>query len=163
MRSCLRAVQDSAALIGSLIALAGIAGAQLLHMPRLDAVASLGIGAVLAASSPPLARETKALLIGGLPVLAVRESPSGIAGNDAGTRSANGVFTVQIGPNQIVAMLSVEFEDALTTTEIEACVNRIEAASGRAHPDISVLFVKPQTLETWRSLTAGLGSIIDEA
>jgi cation diffusion facilitator family transporter len=155
--------EDSAALIGLLIALAGVAGAQVLHMPQLDAIASLGIGAVLAASSLLLARETKALLIGEPALLGVRESLMRIAGEDAGTRSANGVFTVQLGPNQILVMLSVEFEDALTAREIEACVNRIEAASRSAHPDISVVFVKPQTLETWQTRTAGLGSITDEA
>jgi cation diffusion facilitator family transporter len=155
--------EDSAALIGLLVALAGVAGAHALNMPQLDAAASVGIGAVLAASSLLLARETKALLIGEPAVFSVRESLLRIAADDVGTVSANGVFTVQLGPNQIVAMLSVEFEDALTTPDIEACVNRIEAAARHAHPDISVLFVKPQTSKTWRSRTAGLGSINEEA
>ena len=59
-------------------------------------------------------------------------------------------MTIQIGVNQIFAALSVEFYDKLNTTEIEHCVNRIEAAVKQEQPDITVLFVKPQSPETWR-------------
>ncbi len=64
-------------------------------------------------------------------------------------------MTMQSGPNQIIASLSAEFEDALGTGEIEACVNRIEATIKLAHPDISLLVVKPQTAETWLRRSAG--------
>ncbi|EIL99240.1 cation transport protein [Rhodanobacter thiooxydans LCS2] len=64
---------------------------------------------------------------------------------------ANGVLTVQMGPNQVVASLSAEFEDALATPQIEACVNRIEKLAKAIHPEILSLFVKPQTAATWRA------------
>jgi cation diffusion facilitator family transporter len=147
--------EDSAALIGLLIALCGIAAAQLMHMPRLDGVASIAIGGVLAISSLFLARETKGLLIGESAYPHIREGILRIAAEDPDIRSANGVLTVQMGPEQVVAALSAEFHDALTTTQIEACINRIEAAIKAAHPVVSVLFVKPQTPETWRRRTAG--------
>jgi cation diffusion facilitator family transporter len=142
--------EDTAALIGLLIALAGIAGSQALAMPELDGIASLGIGILLAVSSLLLAGETKALLIGEPADPHVRESILKIACDDPGIRTANGLITVQIGPRQIVAALSAEFEDAMTTGDIETCVNRVEDAIRCMHPDISVLFVKPQTTETWK-------------
>ena len=142
--------EDTAALIGLVIAFAGIAGAQVFGMPQLDAIASLAIGLVLAVSSLLLARETKALLIGEPARPHIRQSILRIAGADSGVRTANGVLTTQIGPDQIVAALSAEFEDALTTTDIESCVNRIEAAIKAAHPDVSILFIKPQTAQTWQ-------------
>ena len=64
-------------------------------------------------------------------------------------RSANGVLTVQMGPDEVVAALSAEFHDALDTTQIEACINRIESAIKTKHPTVSILFVKPQTREVW--------------
>ncbi len=149
-------MEDSAALLGVVIALAGVAGAQLLGRPELDAIASLGVGAVLTVSSLLLARETKELLIGEPARPQVRQSILRIACADPAIRTANGVITVQLGPNQIVAALSAEFEDALNTGEIETCVNRVEAAIKCEHPDIAVLFVKPQTPETWRRRTEGL-------
>jgi cation diffusion facilitator family transporter len=146
--------EDTAALVGVLVALTGVVGAQILAWPQLDGIASLGIGVVLAVSSILLARETKALLIGEPARPHVRESILRIACADPAIRNANGVITSQMGPRQIVAALSAEFEDHLTTGEIETCVNRIEDAIKSEHPDIVVLFVKPQTPATWLRRTA---------
>jgi hypothetical protein len=118
--------EDGAALRGLLIALAGIAGTQILQVQRLDAIASLDIGAVR--SSILLARETEDFLIGEPTLVSVRASLLRIASADPGIRTANGVFTVQLGPNQILTVLRVDFEDALTTTDIAAWVNRVESA-----------------------------------
>lgn len=142
--------EDSAALLGLLIATLGITGALALQMPEVDGIASIGISVVLASSSILLARETKELLIGEAARPHVRESITRIAGNDPDVRSVNGVFTVQMGPNQVMAALSAEFRDELNTTQIEHCVSRIEAAIKGAHLDVTTLFVKPQTAETWQ-------------
>ena len=149
--------EDTAALIGLLIAFLGVAGAQAFSLPQLDGIASLGIGAVLAVSSILLARETKQLLIGESAHPHVRASILKIAAADHGIRDANGLITVQLGPQQIVAALSAEFEDTLTTGEIERCVNRIEDAIKGKHPDVAVLFVKPQTRETWMRRNESVG------
>jgi cation diffusion facilitator family transporter len=152
--------EDTAALVGLLIAFAGILGAQLFGVPRLDGIASISIAVVLAVSSLFLARETKALLIGESALPRVRDSILKIAGADPAIRKANGVLTVQLGPDQVVAALSAEFEDRLTTPEIETCVNRVEAAIKAAHPEISTLFVKPQTPETWQARRDAIGTDI---
>lgn len=141
--------EDSAALVGLAIAFAGVAASHLLQRPEFDGLASIAIGIVLAASSLLLTRETKALLLGESAQPNVRDDILRIAAHDPAIRSANGVLTVQMGPDQIVAALSAEFEDALTTPEIEACVHRIEHALKQEHPAVTVLFVKPQTRETW--------------
>jgi cation diffusion facilitator family transporter len=149
--------EDTAALIGLVIAFVGVAAAQVFSLPQLDGIASLGIGAVLAVSSILLARETKQLLIGEPAHPHVRASILKIAAADHSIRNANGVITVQLGPQQIVAALSAEFEDGLTTGEIERCVNRIEDAIKGKHPDVAVLFVKPQTRETWLQREESVG------
>lgn len=53
-------LEDSAALIGLLMALLGLAGAQLFDMPELDGIASIGIAGVLAFTAFLLAREPRA-------------------------------------------------------------------------------------------------------
>jgi cation diffusion facilitator family transporter len=143
-------LEDSAALIGLLIAFLGLLGTQLFDAPRLDGVASIGIALVLAVTAMLLARESKSLLIGEPAHPQVRESILAIAGADPAVRHVNGVLTVQLGPSQVVATLSAEFEDSLTTPKIEACVNRIENAVTAAHAEIVALFVKPQTPENWQ-------------
>jgi divalent metal cation (Fe/Co/Zn/Cd) transporter len=120
-------------------------------MPELDGVASILIGGVLAVTAVLLARETKGLLVGEAAVPQVHASILRTAMGDEGIRAANGVITSQIGPHQVLVSLSAEFEDKLTTEEIEACVCRVEAAIMAAHPEVVMLFVKPQTAEVWQA------------
>ena len=141
--------EDTAAVLGLLIALAGIVATQVTGNPRYDGYASLGIGAVLAITAILLARETKGLLLGELAQRQVVEDILRIAGSDPDVRCANGVLTQQLGPESIIAALSADFHDTLTTPQIEACVLRIERAVQQTHPDITALFVKPQTAQTW--------------
>lgn len=143
-------IENVAALFGLLIAALGLAMAQWLQIPQLDGVASIAIGVLLALAALLLARETKALLIGESAGSVVDAAICRIAGDDEAIRSANGVFTVQMGPDQIVASLSVEFEDSLTTLQVEESIRRIESKVRERHPEVSALFVKPQTPETWR-------------
>ena len=141
--------EDSAALIGLFIALMGIFLAHELNVPVLDGVASVLIGVVLAISALLLARETKGLLLGETADPQLRQNVLNVAQEDFAVYSANGVLTEQIGAHQVIASLSLEFKDHLTTDEIEACVNRIEAKIKSIHPEIVALFVKPQTKQIW--------------
>jgi cation diffusion facilitator family transporter len=137
--------EDSAALIGLLVALVGTTAAKVLELPELDGAASIGIALVLATTATILARETKGLLIGEAANPQLQASILHIAKEDPAVEQANGVLTVHLGPDQVVANLSVEFADALTASEIEMSVERMEERAKRAHPEITALFVKPQT------------------
>ncbi|MBK0062741.1 MULTISPECIES: cation diffusion facilitator family transporter [unclassified Acinetobacter] len=141
--------EDSAALIGLFIALVGITAAHYLDMPILDGVASILIGVVLAISAFLLARETKGLLTGETANPELRENLLSIAQQDVAVFSANGVLTEQMGAHQVIASLSLEFKDNLTSDDIEICVNRIETQARQIHPEIVALFIKPQSRQVW--------------
>ncbi|TIN31416.1 MAG: cation transporter, partial [Mesorhizobium sp.] len=141
--------EDSAALLGLIVAFAGILAAELLEMPELDGGASIGIGLILGATAIFLARESKGLLIGEPASPEVQRQVLATAQQDPAVQRANGVLTVHMGPTEIVAGLSIEFEDHLTAPEIEACVERLEAKLKKEMPEITRLFVKPQTTGTW--------------
>jgi len=142
-------LEDSAALLGLGIAFLGILAAQLLDMPALDGIASLGISLVLGAMAVFLATETKGLLLGEQASPVLEAAILRAATEDEAVRMANGVYTVHLGPDQIVAELSVEFERRADAAEIERAVERIEAAIRREHPEVSMLFVKPQAHALW--------------
>lgn len=141
--------EDSAALLGLIVAFAGIFAAEMLGMPELDGAASIGIALILGATAIFLARESKGLLIGEPASPEVQRKVLAIAQQDPAVQRANGVLTVHMGPQEIVAGLSIEFEDHLTAPEIEACVERLEALLKTEMPEITRLFVKPQTTGTW--------------
>ncbi|WP_192178176.1 cation diffusion facilitator family transporter [Mesorhizobium amorphae] len=141
--------EDSAALLGLVVAFAGILAAELLDMPELDGAASIGIAMILGATAIFLARESKGLLLGETASPEVQKKLLAIAQQDPAVQRANGVLTVHLGPEEIVAGLSIEFEDHLSAPEIEACVERLEARLKKEMPEITRLFVKPQTAGTW--------------
>jgi cation diffusion facilitator family transporter len=154
--------EDSAALLGLLIAAVGLTAAHLFHWQWADGAASIGIAAVLAVSSILLARETKELLIGEAAHPELRTSLLRIAGADPEISCANGVTTVQIGPRHVVAALSAEFHDHLNTTQIEDCVERIERAIRQTHPEVTVLFVRPETRASWERRVAQIAAEEDD-
>lgn len=148
--------EDTAALLGLVIALIGIVAAQVFDMPELDGLASIGIAVILGLTAMFLARESKGLLMGEAADPALQNKILAIAQADPAVRGANGVITVHLGPDQVVAALSIEFEDAASAPEIEACVIRLETEIRTALPEIVALFVKPQTSATWQERRAEL-------
>ena len=137
--------EDSAALIGIVIAFLGTLGAEVLTMPVLDGAASIGIGLVLAATSVFLARESKGLLIGEGARVRTQRSIRDIAAQCAGVEKVNDLVTVHLAPDQVVAALSLEFRDPLTTPEIEKAVASIEQRIREKHPEVTSVFIKPQS------------------
>ena len=137
--------EDSAALIGIVIAAAAIWAAQTYGRPELDGVGSVAIGLVLAVAATVLARESKQLLIGERAKPGLHHSVRLIALADSAVDQANDVITVHLAPDQVVTALSVAFHDDLTAPAIEAAVVRIETAIRAKHSEVTMLFVKPQT------------------
>ena len=150
-------LEDTAALIGLVLALVGLLLAHWLELPVLDGVASIGIGLVLTVNAVLLARETKGLLIGEPAVPELGDAVLAIASADQDVRTANGILTVQLGPNQVVVALSIECEDTRTVPEVEACINRIETQAKSAHAEIAALFFKPQTAQAWQQRRSAIG------
>jgi cation diffusion facilitator family transporter len=138
-------LEDAAALLGIGIATLGVLAAQVFEEPRLDGLASIGIGCVLAATAGLMARECKALLIGESASPELEAALVELAARDPAVARVNGVLTFHLAPHQVVAALSAAFANHLTTPEIEASVARLEAVIRAAHPQIALLFLKPQT------------------
>ncbi|WP_269913839.1 cation diffusion facilitator family transporter [Acinetobacter sp. HY1485] len=142
--------EDSAALLGLVVAFLGVYFSHTLALPILDGIASVIIAVILAVAAFLMARETKGLLMGEVADPALRQSIINIAQYDEAVLSANGVLTQQMGAQQVIASLSLEFKDGLTSDEIETVVNRIEATIKKQHSEIIALFVKPQSQEVWQ-------------
>lgn len=141
--------EDSAALLGLGIALAGISAAHYFEQPWMDGAASIGISLILAATAVFLAVESKGLLMGEPALPDVQAAILAIAQADPAVEKANGVLTVHLGPEQIVAGLSLDFVDHLSAADIETCVERLEARLKAEVPEVTAVFVKPQTSGRW--------------
>ncbi len=144
-------LEDTAALLGILIAAVGTWASIHWSDPRLDGVASVAIGVLLGGVSVLLAKESKGLLIGERADPKLQQEVFLIARSTEGVVCPNGVVTAQLAPERVIVALSIKFEDHLTTPEIEQIVVEMEKKIREAQPQVFVLYVKPQAPEVFEA------------
>jgi cation diffusion facilitator family transporter len=139
--------EDSAALLGILVAAGGTTATILTGDSRWDGIASLLIAAILAGVAWLLAQESKALLIGERADPALSDALIRLAAGMAGVCNANSIATVHLAPKNIVVYLSIDFFDYMGAPDIERAVVDLEKQIRTAYPEVSALFVKPQSVQ----------------
>ena len=139
--------EDTAALIGLVVALVSLVLANALSWPLLDGIASILIGAILAGTAGFLAYECLGLLTGESADPEVRESIIRIAMAEPSVEQLNEALTMHFGPHDILVALSLDFEDVRSAADVEAAVTRIERTIKAAHPEVRRVFVKAQSSE----------------
>ena len=136
--------EDSAALIGLTVAAVGISLAYVTQMPVFDAAASIVIGLVLLVLALFLARETKALLIGESANRPVIRGIRQILKSNALVEHVNEILTMHMGPDFILANISVDFEDNATADEIESVIAQMDQAIKKQYPQIKRIFIEAE-------------------
>jgi cation diffusion facilitator family transporter len=139
--------EDTAALLGLLIALLGIFLSQALHIPVLDGLASVIIGLILTVTAGFLAYESQSLLTGESADKETREGIIDIAIAEPGIDRINQSMTMHFGPNDVLVALSLDFKGNLTAVEVENTVSRIEQRIKHAYPHVTRVFVEAQSFE----------------
>jgi cation diffusion facilitator family transporter len=136
--------EDSAALLGLLVAAIGVWASHHYGNPRIDGVASIAIGLVLALVAVLLAREAKGLLIGESadPVL-IEQLWKAIDGRPQIT-GVNHIRTIHTTPDAVFVAISADFEDALTMGEGETLIEAIEAELKAAFPELTSIYIRPE-------------------
>jgi cation diffusion facilitator family transporter len=135
--------EDSAALVGLVIAAAATALSTHLQKPWIDGAGSICIGLVLAVIAVLLARESKGLLIGERAEPELAESIHEIACREPGVTAVEGILTSQLGPDQVIANVGLEFDDNLRTPDIERIIGHLETELRKKHPELFRVFVRP--------------------
>ena len=147
--------EDSAAMIGLIVAFLGIWLSDALNMPVLDGVASVAIGAILAATAAMLAIETKGLLIGEGASRQVVDGISGIIAEQPHVMRVNELLTMHLGPEDVLLNLSLDFDDALTADDVKDAVTGLEARIKSEFPEVTRVFIEAQN---WRAHQRAVGA-----
>lgn len=145
--------EDSAAMLGLLVALIGIALAQVLEMPVLDGVAAMVIGVVLALTAALLAFECKGLLIGEAASPAVVRGIRKIVSEQDGVLSINEILTMHMGPQDVLVNLSLDFADGITANDVEAAISKLERSVKSVYPEVGRIFIEAQSAAGHRNAT----------
>ena len=137
-------LEDTAALIGLAVALAGVGLSQVLAMPVLDGAASVVIAVVLSGTAGFLAWQCQSLLSGEGASAAVQEGIRAVAIAAPAVARVNDLLTMHFGPRDVLVALSLDFHDDRSAGEVEQAVTEIERAVKTAHPEVTRVFVEAQ-------------------
>ena len=136
-------LENGAAMAGIIAAAIGLALSQLSGDPFYDGAASIVIGLILGVTSMLLAYESKGLLIG---EAANPELVRGLRELACGKRGIVGVghvLTVHSSPDQITAMMNVDFRDTISAGDVERIVREVERDAHKKWPQVRRLFIRP--------------------
>ncbi|MGI9490889.1 MAG: cation diffusion facilitator family transporter [Geminicoccaceae bacterium] len=140
--------EDSAAMLGLIVAMVGIALGQWLDMPMLDGVASVLIGVILAVTAALLAYEAKGLLIGEGVEPEVKDGVLAILNRQDDIIRVNELRSMHLGPEEVLLTISVDFASGLSADQVEAAISTMEREIKSGYPDVKRLFIEAQS---WRA------------
>ena len=136
--------EDSAAMLGLLVALIGIALTQATGNIVYDGIASIMIGCILAGTAVWLAYETKSLLIGESANKRVLTRMREIAVDMDEVNHVNEVLTMHMGPDFILTNISLNFNDELAAGDMETANAWLDAAIKKEFPEVKRIFIEAE-------------------
>lgn len=136
--------EDSAALVGLAMAAIGIWASHYFQNPRIDGVASIAIGCILASVAVLLAREAKGLLIGESAAPAIVDTVWRLMDGHPAITSVNHVRTIHTAPDSVFVAISADFADDLRMGHVEELVEDMEAALKAAVEEITSVYIRPE-------------------
>jgi cation diffusion facilitator family transporter len=138
--------EDSAAMLGLIVAFLGVFLGHLLKNPYLDGVASIVIGLILMGVAFLLARESKGLLVGEGVEPAVLAEMRALVIADEAVQALGDVRTLYFGPHDLLVTLDVAFRPQLRGKGIHEAVTRIENGLKALHPEIQRVYIEVESL-----------------
>jgi len=141
-------LEDLGALLGLVIALAGVSLAAASGDPRYDAIGSIGIGALLGAIAIVLAVEMKSLLIGESAAAEIRDALRTTIETSPAVRKLIHMRTLHLGPDELLVAVKVEFSAGLDLPGLASAIDDLESAIRRRTPIARVIYVEPDIART---------------
>lgn len=136
-------LEDTAALVGLVIALAALLAEHFTGILLFDGLASVLIGALLALTALAMGWETKSLLIGeGADPELLRRVRRLLLEEESVARVIH-IRSLHLGADDILLAVKAEFDPRLSAAQICSLINGIESDLRRLHPEFRKIFIEP--------------------
>jgi len=137
-------LEDSAGLIGAVLAFLGIWLGSMFHNPFLDPAASILIGVLLAAVALLLGRETGALLVGERTNRSRIRRIKQVITSDPAVERVGELLTMQMGPQEALLTVEIRFLRSLDIQQLESAISRIKSHIRDREPSVQRIFIDPE-------------------
>lgn len=137
--------EDTAAMLGLVVAFIGIYISVTWNIPWMDGAASVLIGIILAGTAFLLALETKGLLIGEAAAPEIVDEIKDLVKAQGAIIALNEIRTLHRGPNDVLLALSVDYEDDVTAGMVEQSNTDLEIAIKDRFPVVKRMFIEVQS------------------
>jgi cation diffusion facilitator family transporter len=136
-------LEDSAALVGLILAALGVLLAQLTGSELYDGLASIAIGLLLLVVAAILARSNVSLLVGRAVPRRVHNRIADELAAIPAIIAVPTLLTMQIGPDDVLVAAKVDFDDNANGAAIEAAADEAERRLRARYPEIRYVFLDP--------------------
>jgi cation diffusion facilitator family transporter len=146
------AFEDSAALIGLVLAAAGLTLSAVTGQEFWDGAASIAIGALLVVVTWALGSENKAMLIGQALPEDVEERIRATIASTPGIVGVVELLSLRLAPDQVLVVARVDLDDSETTgAQVEQLAEVIDQRVRREFPIVRHLFLDPTPASTQKA------------
>jgi cation diffusion facilitator family transporter len=140
-------LEDSAALAGLLLAFLGVFLAHRFSSPIYDGVASICIGVLLGCVAILLAQESRGLLLGESTDPDIVAFVQRVSEDDPDVLAVRRPLTMHMGPRAVLLTMDVSFRADMTSAELSAAIDRLEAVITQDYPEIRRIYIEAQSLK----------------
>jgi cation diffusion facilitator family transporter len=137
--------EDSAAMLGIVVAFLGVLLVDLTGILIFDGIASIIIGLILGGTAVWLAYETKGLLIGESANEMVIKGIREIIFKYDGIDNINEVLTMHMGPDFVLVNVSIDFKDNLKAGDLEGMIALMDTEIKKSFPTVKRIFVEAES------------------
>ncbi len=144
--------EDTADILGVIVAFLGVYFGHLYQDPRIDGFASIIIGVILTVTSIMLAYESKGLLIGESADAPLLDDVLDICSQDIAVDKVRRPLSMHMGPSDILLALGIHFKDSLNAMEVAEAINRLEHAIKEKFPEVKRIFIEAKDIASFGKL-----------
>jgi cation diffusion facilitator family transporter len=139
------AFEDTAALVGILVAAVGITLHATTGAGLWDGLASIAIGMLLVGVAVSLGSSSKRNLIGEALPEQMREGLTTVIDETLGVDVVVELLTMRLGPNDVLVAARVDVDDTATGGDLEQVADEVERRIQEAYPEVRHVFLDPTT------------------
>jgi cation diffusion facilitator family transporter len=137
------AFEDTAALVGLVLAAAGITLHHVTGQGFWDGVASILIGVLLVGVAYALGQQNKRALIGEALPLSTQDEIRRIIHESPGIDSVVELLTMRMSPEEVLIAARVDLDDDASVDELEQAADEVERRLREEHPEVRHVFLDP--------------------